>query len=668
MLSLRARAPEGNPQPPAWFLNVITITERYPPVTAATPAPARRYPIGAELTEGGASFRVWAPRRSRVAVVLAGEFEGEHPLQDEGDGYFSGFVAGAWAGARYRFRLDDDDTPMPDPASRWQPEGPHGPSAILDTARYRWGDAGWQGLGLEGQVIYEMHVGTFTPEGSWAAAARLLPQLKDIGITVIEMMPVAEFPGDFGWGYDGVNMFAPTRLYGEPDDLKRFIDAAHGLGMGVILDVVYNHFGPDGNYTGFYAREYTACPHINEWGDAINFDGPGSASVREFFLTNARYWIEEYRFDGLRLDATQALFDDGAPHIIAEIARTVRDAAAGRATIIVGENEPQLSALVRARAQGGFGLDALWNDDLHHSAMVAVTGRREAYYHDHLGTPQELISAAKYGYLFQGQLYSWQKQGRGTPGLDLAPQHFVTFIQNHDQVANSARGLRVQQLSGLARARAITAYLLLIPGTPMLFQGQEFFATTPFYYFAHHGDAGLAEQVRKGRLEFLEQFPNIDADPAMKAAQRPPHLAETFAASKLDWAEFIRNAGAVALHRDLLRLRREDPVFSVQRARGLDGAVLGPEAFLLRFFGPDGDDRLMLVNLGMALTLQSVPEPLLAPPACGAWELLFSSESPAYDGCGTAPIVTPTHWHLPAQATVVLRCNRAGTTEKGPAA
>ena len=319
-----------------------------------------------------------------------------------------------------------------------------------------------------------MHIGTFTPEGTWEAALRELPGLAELGITLLEVMPVADFSGEFGWGYDGVNQFAPTRLYGQPDDFRRFVDRAHALGMGVLLDVVYNHFGPDGNYLQQFAEEYFTDRYANEWGEAINFDWPGSASVREFFLTNAVCWIEEYHLDGLRLDATQQIFDAGQSHILAELGQRVRSAAGKRSVYLVAENEPQETRLVRPLEQGGHGLDSLWNDDFHHSALVALKGHSEAYYSDYLGRPQEFISAAKWGYLYQGQRYSWQKKRRGAPGLDLAPANFVTFLENHDQVANSGRGLRVRQLTSPGRYRAMTALLLLGPGTPMLFQGQEF--------------------------------------------------------------------------------------------------------------------------------------------------------------------------------------------------
>ncbi len=619
----------------------------------------RQLPIGAEaLPEGGVHFRVWAPRCGRVEVVLEGGpgYSTDNPqgiaLTPETSGYFSGHVAAAAVGTRYRFRLDNSDALYPDPASRFQPDGPHGPSQIIDARGFRWTDGAWRGVTLEGQVIYEMHIGTFTREGIWASAMRELPELAALGITVLEVMPVAEFPGRFGWGYDGVDLFAPTRLYGEPDDFRRFVDRAHALGLGVILDVVYNHVGPDGNYLKQFSEAYFTDRYTTDWGEAINFDGENAGPVREFFLANAGYWIAEFHLDGLRLDATQNIYDQSAEHILAAMTRRVREMAGGRSTIIVAENEPQHVQLVRPHEQGGYGIDALWNDDFHHSAMVALTGQNEAYYTDYLGKPQEFISAVKWGYLYQGQWYTWQKQPRGTPGLGLKPATFVIFLQNHDQVANSARGQRCHVFTSPGRYKALTALMLLGPGTPMLWQGQEFAASSPFFYFADHQQE-LAKLVSQGRVEFLSQFQGI-ATPEMQAYLPDPADPETFERSKLDFSEREQHAEMYQLHRDLLQLRREDAVFRAQRRGGVDGAVLGPEAFVLRFFGEHGQDRLLLVNLGLALALSPVPEPLLAPPEGMQWETCWSSEDPRYGGGGTPPLETEEHWQIPGQAAVVL--------------
>jgi maltooligosyltrehalose trehalohydrolase len=544
----------------------------------------RRRAIGAEVVEGSVHFRVWAPSRNEVAAVIEGR---DVPLAREGNGYFSGLVAGATAGTRYRFRLDGEDETFPDPASRFQPDGVHGPSEVIDpTFVFRH----WDGI-ARGRVLYELHVGTFTPEGTYAAAMQHLPFLAAVGINVLELMPVHEFPGEFGWGYDGVDLWAPTRLYGTPDDLRRFVDQAHAHGIAVILDVVYNHFGPDGCYLKQFSPDYFTDRYENEWGEAVNFDGANAQGVRTFVCENAAYWIDEFHFDGLRIDATQSIFDSSERNILTEIAAAVRAAARGRRTFVVAENEPQDRAMVREH-----GLDAMWNDDWHHAALVAMTGNREAYYTDYLGTPQEFVSMAKLGFLYQGQWYSWQKNTRGTSSIDFDPSELVVFLQNHDQLANTARGERVYD-------RAMTAYLLLQPQTPMLFQGQEFEATAPFLYFADH-KPGLAEQVAKGRREFLQQFPSL------RGASLPlPHDPATFTRCKLDHSS--KNAHEV---RELLRLRREMPFHE-----RMEGAVLGPRCWALRWFGDD--PRLLLVNLGDELTLEVADSPLLA----GRWRVLYAT-------------------------------------------
>ena len=613
----------------------------------------RRYPVGAEFTAPqSVEFRVWAPSRKRVAVVFeeSRSVDGLE-LASEGNGYFSGTRADTAPGMLYRFRLDGEAHLYPDPASRFQPHRHDGPSQVVDPRRYSWRDSSWRGIGRRGHIFYEMHVGTFTREGTWSAAARALPWLAELGVTVIELMPVGEFPGRFGWGYDVVHFFAPTHLYGTPDDMRAFVDAAHALNLGVILDVIYNHCGTVGCFLPQFGASYFSRTHRSDWGHALNFDDEGSAPVREFFATNAEYWIREYHLDGYRLDATQAVLDRSRDHILREIATRARGAAQDREILIVGENEPQHVSLLRPPEAGGAGLDALCNDDFHHSARVALTGRTEAYYTDYRGTPQELISAAKYGFLYQGQYYPWQKQRRGTPTVGLDPTRFVTFLQNHDQVANSTRGLRLHELTTPGRYRAATALLLLMPQTPLLFQGQEFAASTPFLYFADNAPEN-AQAVSTGRREFLSQFRSVAAGGDVLLAD--PAARDTFERSKLDLAERETHTHAVALHRSLLRLRSTDPVFAAQRAGAVDGAVLAGEAFALRYFGDAGDDRLVVVNFGRERTLAACAEPLLAQPAGREWKLVWSSEDPAYGGDGTPVHDDNAEWHVSAHAALVF--------------
>ena len=610
----------------------------------------RKLPVGAEVVPGAVHFRVWAPVRKKVEVVLHGE-PGSFPLQPEPFGYFAGLVQSARVGSLYKYRLDDEGD-YPDPASRFQPQGPDQWSQVVDPAQFAWTDHNWRGVAPAGQVIYEMHIGTFTREGTWLSAITELPHLAATGVSVLELMPVGEFPGRFGWGYDGVHPFAPTRLYGEPDDFRRFVDRAHALGLGVILDVVYNHFGPAGNHFASFSPYYFSERCTTDWGRALNFDSSNSGPVREFCIANAAYWVDEFHLDGLRLDATQDIHDQSEDHILRAIGRAVREKAGRRKAILVAENEPQNAKLVRPAHDGGYELDAMWNDDFHHSAMVRLTGRNEAYYTDYLGSPQEFVSAVKHSFLYQGQRYSWQKQRRGTPTLDLEPCCFVLFIQNHDQIANSAYGMRCHNLTDPGRYRAMTALLLLAPGTPMLFQGQEFAASSPFLYFADLPPK-KAQGVKGGRAEFLRQFRSLGT-PEMSCRFADPGDPKTFERSKLDHSERERHAEVYALHRDLLRLRRLDPVFSAQKKHHVDGAVLSPEAFVLRFFGESGDDRLLVVNFGRDLDLDPAPEPLLAPPEGTLWRTAFSTEDPKYGGGGTPPLDTEGSWQIPGHAAVAL--------------
>jgi maltooligosyltrehalose trehalohydrolase len=605
---------------------------------------------------------VWAPAADLVELVL--EDTGRAiALTAEGGGYHAATVE-IEPGTAYRYRLNGGES-FPDPASRYQPDGPHGPSIVIDPSAFRWTDDRWQGVANRGQVIYELHVGTFTEAGTYRAAIERLPDLVDIGVTLIEVMPVADFAGKFGWGYDGVNLFAPCRLYGSPDDLRALVDAAHALELGVILDVVYNHFGPDGNYLSKFAPRYFSG-QPTEWGDAINFDGHDSAPVRELFIANAGYWIDEFHFDGLRLDATQQIFDASPRHVLADIREAVRAASSDRRTIVVGENEPQETRLLGSAQEGGYELDALWNDDFQHAAAVAATGRDEAYYSGYRGVGQEFVSSAKYGFLYQGQFFAWQGRRRGTPALGLTPTRFINFLQNHDQVANTAAGRRLHKETSPGRYRALTALLLLLPQTPMLFQGQEFGASTPFLYFADHTPE-LAARVRDGRRAFMAQFPStVAADSATKVAE--PGDSWAFVCSKLDWSERRTHLEHVALHRDLLALRRSDPVIAAARPNGLDGAVLTERAFVLRFFSDESGDRLLVVNLGARLHAEPLAEPLMAPMS-GAdgvvrpWRTVFSSESRVYGGWGTPRLESiPEGWWIPAESAVLLAPSNDSTS------
>lgn len=606
-------------------------------------------------TDGMTRFTVWAPSATKVDVLMCDRGEAV-ALSACKDGFFSG-KAMAPAGSLYRYRLDEGES-YPDPVSRFQPQGPHGPSEVIDPSTFQWSDNEWTGISSRGQVLYEMHVGTFTVEGTFAAAQQHLSYLKELGITAIELMPVNEFDGKFGWGYDGVNLFAPYHVYGRPEELRQFVNTAHSLGLAVLLDVVYNHLGPSGNFLAKFSPYYFTSKYSTEWGDAINFDGEHSGEVRSFFCENAAYWIREFHLDGFRLDATQSIHDCSPRHILQEIVDAARVAAGSRSIFITAENEPQQSQLVRRKESGGCGIDALWNDDLHHSLRVAATGLADAYYTETRGSPQELISAVRWGYLYQGQYYAWQRQRRGRPALDLPATAFVSFLENHDQVANSARGQRLHELTSPGRLRALTALLLLSPATPLLFQGQEFAATSPFLYFAgHNGD--LATKVKQGRADFLRQFPGLSREDGDKLLD-DPSSNDTFMRSKLKHEDRSSNSHVLEMHRSLLKLRREDPVFRSQDASSLHGAVLGAEAFALRFVTKHGEDRLLLINLGASLQLVVMPEPLLAPPDQAFWSPLWSSEDPRWGGNGTRSFPIDAPWTLPAHSLIVLEAVKEG--------
>lgn len=619
--------------------------------------PDRTYPVGAELTKEGAHFRLWAPTANNLAIVVTTKSgQSKVSMAEEGNGYYSCLIPDLPPGTLYQFELNGSSVHYPDPASRYQPEGPHGPSQLESGQQFKWSDSDWRGIQNKNLVIYEMHIGTFTQEGTYSAAIDELAELAELGITIIELMPLNEFDGDFGWGYDGVALYAPYHNYGKPDDLRRFINEAHKLGIGVILDVVYNHIGSSGCYLQKFSQSYFSKRFKSEWGDVFNFDEKNCASVREFIINNAIYWIKEFHFDGYRLDATQQIFDTSDEHIIAAIVKAAKTAAGDKELFIVGENEPQQRKLLTPASEGGYELDALWNDDFHHTARVAMTGNTGAYFTDYKGEPQEFISSIKYGFLFQGQWYKWQKKHRGSPTFGLNPDMFVHYLQSHDQVANGGRGKRIHQLANPALLRALTALLLLSPQTPMLFQGQEFGASAPFLYFADNNE-DLVDIVAKGRNEFLYQFPPL-ATPAMQNFLSRPEKESTFNCCKLDFNERNKNSEIYQLHKDLLQLRKTDAVISGAEYSNIDGAVISTSAFVLRFFSSNStNDRLLIINLGRDLSLSPAPEPLLAPHENYEWQLSWSSELPQYGGHGACEISINDKWLIPGLTAVLLKPN-----------
>ncbi len=537
-----------------------------------------RASLGAWCEAEGVGFRVWAPTAKQVEVLL-GPSAQVHVLARGPDGTFAGIIKGAEAGSRYRYRLDGAG-PYPDPASRFQPDGVHAASEVIDPGQFHWTDAGWRGVRLEELLIYELHVGTFTTAGTFAAIIERLPYLRHLGVTAIELMPVADFPGRRNWGYDGVALFAPARCYGRPDDLRLLVDAAHREGLAVLLDVVYNHLGPDGNYLGSFSPYYFSKQHQTPWGDAVNLDGPHSDRVRAFFIENAQHWIHEYHIDGLRLDATHALIDHSPRHFLADLTEQVRHTVSDREVLLIAEDHRNLAHMVRAPADGGWGLDAVWADDFHHQVRRALAGDDEGYYADYSGSMVDVATTLRRGWFFTGQYSQHLGRQRGTDPTGIAPQRSVIFLQNHDQVGNRARGERLHQQIDLAAYRAALVLLLSAPQTPLLFMGQEWAASTPFLYFTDH-EAELGRLVTEGRRNEFAAF-SAFADPAARARIPDPQAAATFEKSRINWSEIVEepHASILRLHRVLLALRRDEP--ALQSAASFEVSAVDDAGIIMR--------------------------------------------------------------------------------------
>jgi maltooligosyltrehalose trehalohydrolase len=494
-------------------------------------------------------FEVWAPRPSEVALVLG---DGRRLAMERDDaGWWRLGVDDAGPGTRYGYSLDGGP-PRPDPRSAHQPDGIEGLSAVVDHDAFAWSDDGWRGVTLPGAVLYELHVGTFTPEGTFDSAVERLPHLVELGVDAIELLPVAEFSGRRGWGYDGVDLFAPHHAYGGPDGLKRLVDAAHAAGIGVVIDAVYNHLGPAGNFLGELGP-YFSDRHPTIWGDAVNFDGPGSAEVRRFMVDNALHWLRHFHCDGLRLDAVHAITDDSATHVLEEIALAVEALAAlvRRPLFVIAESDRNDPQIVRSREAGGLGLHAAWADDWHHAVHSALTGERAGYYED-FGSLDQLTKALEQAWVYDGTWSEHRQRVHGRSPAGLPGARFVISAQNHDQVGNRAAGERTSALLGPGRLRVAAALLLTSPFTPMLFQGEEWGATTPFQYFTSHEDPELGRAVSVGRRS---EFGYFGWDPDQVPDPQDP---TTFTRSQLDWSEPDRapHAELLAWHRQLIGLRR----------------------------------------------------------------------------------------------------------------
>ena len=590
------------------------------------------------LPDGSVRFSVWAPNAHRVAVqVLTGEARGEHELATRGEsGVYEGLVRDADAGTDYRYVLfgRGGRRELPDPVSRWQPEGVHGPSRIVDPSAFEWTDGEWRGIPMVDYIIYELHVGTFTVAGTFDAAIRDLPRLRALGVTAIEVMPVAQFPGGRNWGYDGVQLYAVQNTYGGPEGLKRLVDAAHAAGIAVVLDVVYNHLGPEGNCLDAFGPYFTET-YCTPWGRAINYDGAGSDEVRRLVIDNALYWVTEYHVDALRLDAVHGIFDFGALHVLQELTESVHVQAArlGRTVAVIGESDLNDPKLLRSPEQGGYGLDAQWSDDFHHAIHAALTGERFGYYAD-FGGPEMIAAALREPFVYAGQYAPSRRRRHGAPSTGIPRDRFVVAIQNHDQVGNRASGERLGELVSTDQLKLAAALLLLSPYVPLLFMGEEYGETNPFQYFVSHGDAQLVEAVCNGRREAFAAFGWGDIVP-------DPQSEATFINSRLDRGklEDPRHEAIYALYRDLIALRK--------RGAGTHVAYRDGVITLLR-------SGVLLAVFNVSDREHDVPFP---DTPSSTWRLLMSTDDAKYGGAGRVSAEV----HATATETVPAGADRSAS-------
>jgi maltooligosyltrehalose trehalohydrolase len=494
-------------------------------------------------------FEVWAPRASTMEVKIGNK---KFPMEKKSRGYWSAPIEEAAPGTDYGFVIDGLEPPLPDPRTQWQPSGVHAESRLVDHAAFAWSDSAWQAPPLSSALIYELHLGTFTPEGTLKAAESHLDYLKALGVTHVELMPIANFPGARGWGYDGVDLYAIFNAYGDPGDLKRFVDACHSKGLAVLLDVVYNHLGPVGNYLAKFGPYFTHS-HSTPWGDAVNFEEAGATEVRRFLIDNTLMWLRDYHFDGLRLDAVHAYMDRSAIHFLEEITGEVRrlEAAMGKHFVLIAESDLNDPRIVKAEEAGGYGLDAQWSDDFHHALFSVVSGERAGYYED-FGSLAQLAKSLRCVFVYDGNYSEHRKRNHGRQVVGLSGHRFIGFVQNHDQVGNRAQGERVSHEAGVGRAKIAAALVLTAPFVPMLFQGEEFGASAPFLYFTDYDDPELGRMISEGRKKEFVAF-------GWAPDQIPdPQAEQTFLQSKLNWDELTEEPHRSLLqwHKDLINLRR----------------------------------------------------------------------------------------------------------------
>lgn len=584
--------------------------------------------LGASCTPNGVTYRVWAPTRRSVRVLygldaLVGR---SIALQRDDDGYFVGQDPEAKAGDLYRFFLDEQ-VAAPDPASRHQPFGIFGPSMVVNPQDYTWKCRSWLRPPQHGRVIYELHVGTFSPAGTFRGAIEHLDHLVELGVNTLELMPVHDFPGRWNWGYDGVMLYAPARCYGQPDDLRALVDAAHERGLAIILDVVYNHLGATGNHLPVFSPHYFHQERETGWGRSLNFDGENSAPVREFFLQNALYWLDEFRFDGLRLDATHAIHDHSPQHLLTELSAAVHE----RGAFVIAEDERNDAAVVSPDDPTGWGFDGVWADDFHHTVRVALTGERNGYFANFDGTIDEWVDTLSHGWHYRGEVAPQAGARRGTVCRHLRPERFVQCLSNHDQVGNRALGDRLHHLISPELYRAVSMLICLTPYTPMLFMGQEWAASSPFLYFTDHpGELG-AKMAYYRRQEFEKV--GLNNDPAVLDRMPDPQGKTTFAASVLRWDETKRppHANCLALYRQCLNLRAHVPTLQNPPRENWEARKLGPHLLALRWREPSGD-WLLLVNLRDAAEIKFTANPFTTPSGNRHWEAVILSNDLKFGG------------------------------------
>lgn len=598
-------------------------------------------PQGAELLEpgGGVRYRVWAPAAEKVEAEVVDENNGvlrSVPLALDAGGYHHGVDESGGVGDLYKFRLTagGESHAFPDPASRWQPQGVHGPSMVVDPCDYAWRHTDWQRADFRDLVIYELHIGTFTPEGTFLSAIEKLPHIRELGATAIEIMPVADFAGDRNWGYDGVCIYAPSRAYGHPDDLRALVDAAHGVGLAVILDVVYNHLGPDGNYLGAYMPGYIDEAKKTPWGGALRIYNEAFRPLRAFFVANPVYWMEEFHIDGFRLDATHAIQDDSPQHILEEFTAGIHE----RGGFAIAEDSRNDSRVILPRSENGLGFDALWADDFHHSVRVSNTGENEGYLGDFSGSLKDLVETLRHGWFYRGQISPLRAGRRGTECRHIPPQRFVHCISNHDQTGNHAFGERLGHSISREAYLAASALLCLSPYTPLLFMGQEWAASTPFQFFTDHNEQ-LGKLITAGRREEFKEFSAFE-NPATREKIPDPQSARTFQNSQLIWDELRdeKKSATLQLYKMCLTLRKMEPAFRPASRETWHVEELEQGIGAMRFKAESGD-WLVLFDL-VGGHGGPLAEEWICKPRTGSegWSLVLCTNEKQFGGSGPCAV------------------------------